>query len=422
MKGYNKTFRSLSLKNAPSDSFGFLYLSDGGGGSAPTNNTPPSISGTAIVGQTLTVTAGSWSGSPTPTLSYQWYRGATPISGETNTTYTLVAADAGEDIKCFETGANTHGSATADSNTLSVFLTMLDKYPMYNGWSVARLLKGSYYGSPIIRLRRSSDNNEQDFGVTTSGLLDEAAITTWAGANSAYIVTVYAQDESSRHFAQSTPSNQPLFVNAGTITKRTGAGTGAVAHPAMDYNGSRYLEVASSKALFNFIHNGSNAYVLGVIEYGKTSDPNAIYAMIGNSSSGSQNGVFITYEDRVSNNSNNASQIAIYRGSGLAVYTINQNTITPQQVGVHSLRLDADNATAADRCKLFIDNGVELKGNTQTATPSASDATYNLQWGAIGNGTLKLVGYASELYIDNTDRNATDASIRADINSFYKTY
>ena len=36
-----------------------------GGGSAPTNNTPPSISGVAVVGQTLTVTAGSWSGSPT---------------------------------------------------------------------------------------------------------------------------------------------------------------------------------------------------------------------------------------------------------------------------------------------------------------------------------------------------------------------
>lgn len=94
----------------------------GGDGSAPTNNTPPSISGTAVVGQTLTVTAGGWSGSPTPTLSYQWYRGATPISGATSTTYTLVQADAGNtsNIKCVVTATNGAGSASADSNTVAI--------------------------------------------------------------------------------------------------------------------------------------------------------------------------------------------------------------------------------------------------------------------------------------------------------------
>lgn len=121
MKGYNKTFRSLSLKNAPSDSFGFLYLSDGGGGSAPTNNTPPSISGTAVVGQTLSSTTGTWTGIPTPTYSYQWYRGATLISGATNNTYTLVQDDAGNtsNIKCVVTATNSAGSASADSNTVA---------------------------------------------------------------------------------------------------------------------------------------------------------------------------------------------------------------------------------------------------------------------------------------------------------------
>lgn len=99
----------------------------GGGGSAPTYNTPPSISGTAVVGQTLTVTAGGWSGSPTPTLSYQWYRGATPISGATSTTYTLVQADAGNtsNIKCVVTATNSAGSASADSNTVARVLDTL---------------------------------------------------------------------------------------------------------------------------------------------------------------------------------------------------------------------------------------------------------------------------------------------------------
>ena len=61
--------------------------------SAPT----PTISGTAYVGQTLTLTPGAWA--PTgAVLAYQWYRDGVAVSGRTATTYLLTTADAGSAI------------------------------------------------------------------------------------------------------------------------------------------------------------------------------------------------------------------------------------------------------------------------------------------------------------------------------------
>jgi hypothetical protein len=65
---------------------------------APVNTTLPTISGTTKLGSTLTATSGSWTNSPT-IYAYQWKdcdsAGAScvPISGATNSTYTLQASD-----------------------------------------------------------------------------------------------------------------------------------------------------------------------------------------------------------------------------------------------------------------------------------------------------------------------------------------
>ena len=86
---------------------------------APTKVTAPSISGAAQVGQTLSLTQGTWNGSPAPTVTDQWQRntgsGWVNISGQTGSSYTLVAADQGYTIRVQETAANSEGSATAAS-------------------------------------------------------------------------------------------------------------------------------------------------------------------------------------------------------------------------------------------------------------------------------------------------------------------
>src|SRR5207302_723427 len=87
--------------------------------SAPASVVAPSLTGTAAVGQTLTVSPGSWSGSPAPTFAYQWQEcnsgggGGQPISGATNAGYTVTAADVGFTLEALVTAANSAGSAAA---------------------------------------------------------------------------------------------------------------------------------------------------------------------------------------------------------------------------------------------------------------------------------------------------------------------
>ncbi len=71
-----------------------------------TKTSKPTITGTAKVGSTLTANPGTWSPAPV-TLSYQWYRSGTAISGATKSGYKLVNADAGKEIKVAVTGSKT---------------------------------------------------------------------------------------------------------------------------------------------------------------------------------------------------------------------------------------------------------------------------------------------------------------------------
>jgi 5-hydroxyisourate hydrolase-like protein (transthyretin family) len=78
------------------------------------NLTPPTISGSPVVGQTLTASPGTWNLAAT-TYQYQWLAGTTPVGGN-SPTYTPTAADVGKTISVVVTGAVAGiGSATAQS-------------------------------------------------------------------------------------------------------------------------------------------------------------------------------------------------------------------------------------------------------------------------------------------------------------------
>ena len=88
-------------------------------GIAPTNDVAPSIAGDTGLGDTLTVTAGTWSGVPAPALTYQWLRDGVEIAGETGTTYDITLADSGALITVRETATNAAGSASEVSNAIT---------------------------------------------------------------------------------------------------------------------------------------------------------------------------------------------------------------------------------------------------------------------------------------------------------------
>jgi YVTN family beta-propeller protein len=94
---------------------------------APENTFPPTISGTAQQGQTLTGHSGAWTNSPTA-YGYQWLRcdasgeGCAPIAGATSFSYTLGAEDVGRTLRLREGASNAGGagSPAASSATARV--------------------------------------------------------------------------------------------------------------------------------------------------------------------------------------------------------------------------------------------------------------------------------------------------------------
>src|SRR5207248_3430429 len=92
---------------------------------APTNTAPPTVTGTTTVGETLTASNGTWSNSPT-SYSYAWLRcdrsggSCVAVSGATEKTYTVVAADRGHTLRVRVTATNSDGSASAESAATNV--------------------------------------------------------------------------------------------------------------------------------------------------------------------------------------------------------------------------------------------------------------------------------------------------------------
>jgi hypothetical protein len=68
------------------------------------------IAGVELVGEILTATPASVTGNPAPAITWQWERSGSPISGATNSTYLLVAADIGETLTVVQTATNSEGS------------------------------------------------------------------------------------------------------------------------------------------------------------------------------------------------------------------------------------------------------------------------------------------------------------------------
>ena len=87
-----------------------------GEGLPPAVTTKASISGTATQGQTLTLAAGTHTGSPT--VTQKWLRDGVAISGATAATYVLAAGDVGKRISVEITAVGTYGTLIYRTNSI----------------------------------------------------------------------------------------------------------------------------------------------------------------------------------------------------------------------------------------------------------------------------------------------------------------
>jgi hypothetical protein len=116
---------------------------------------------------------------------------------------------------------------TGYSNIISVTTLpglLLDVYPSAAAAYSVRKLRTAYTGS-AIRVRRSSDNTEQDIGFDATGNLDTSALTTFCSGTNGFVTTWYDQSGNARNLTQATATNQPQIVSSGSVVLENGKPT-----------------------------------------------------------------------------------------------------------------------------------------------------------------------------------------------------
>lgn len=241
-----------------------------------------------------------------------------------------------------------------------------------------RKLSSSYTGA-AIRVRRDSDNAEQDIGFDSNGNLDESALTSYVGANTGYIVKWYDQSGNGNDVTQSVTTRQMMVVAAGTIIK---LGTKVAPN---SYRSRIYYSTATAIAV---TPPQTTVMVLNPTATGGN------YHAIGEDLVGTYR--FGGHNDR------------LYLNGGSIISTADGAISQPHMIAV-GLTNGASSYIRA--------NGSELAtGNT-----SGNNYSINAVFGPV-NSTSNMQGNMQEALIYTADKSTDIAAIETDINTYYSIY
>ncbi len=196
-----------------------------------------------------------------------------------------------------------------------------------------------------------------------------------------------------RNFDQATSGTQP------TITPNALNGKAG-----LTFNGSQWLTSASSAATWNFLHTaaGAGATIVAVWKAGNSSNPNAVYGLLGTNAGVSANtGFYLIYDDRVSSSRNDRALVLISRGTSGQSTALNQTADNAHPGGTPVIISHIGNpgsAIAANRSIIRI-NGVSIQNNIETFAAATGNASFQMQLGALGNNTIPLTGEIYEIVI-----------------------
>ncbi len=156
---------------------------DGTGVGLPVENSPPTVSGTAVQGQTLSTRSGSWGASPTG-YSYSWQdcdaagNNCAPIGGATSSSYVVQASDAGHTIRSVVTARNSVGSAASTRSAQTAAVTRpvtaggLQSFAYWLGWQPNSFAESALPWSDLTRVTMFSAevNTDASLNLTQNSL------------------------------------------------------------------------------------------------------------------------------------------------------------------------------------------------------------------------------------------------------------
>ncbi len=129
------------------------------------------------------------------------------------------------------------------------YVGLLDTYPNAAAAYSVRLLKSDYTGN-AIRVRRSSDNAEQNIGFDGSGNLDTSTLTSFCSGTDGFVTTWYDQSGNANNAVQTTAANQPQIVSSGSVINVN-------SKPCLQFTNSSQQRLNYSTALWTYTGNST---------------------------------------------------------------------------------------------------------------------------------------------------------------------
>lgn len=274
----------------------------------------------------------------------------------------------------------THGIV---GSQITQFVGLLDTYSGAAAAYSLRKLRIAYTGS-AIRVRRASDNTEQNIGFVNN-VLDTSSLITFCSGTDGFVTTWYDQSGNGYNATQTAAARQPsIYTNAGGVRLNSGK-------PALFFSGAYSLQYVS-------VNLGSSTTVF----------------IAGQSPTGSVRFLF----DGVS--SNNRFGLYSVSTSQNSLFTVNNSgslneilTTSKTTAGNANIFTALKNSTSS---KLF-ENGVEVASGTLT-----NDSSTGLTIGANNNFNSAYQNSMNEIIFYNSNQSSNQTGIQNNINSYYGIY
>jgi hypothetical protein len=270
----------------------------------------------------------------------------------------------------------------------------------YSGAAAAYSLRSLSlaYGGSVVRVRRSSDNTEQDFTATQ---VTDGTLTTFCGAGNGFVRTIYDQSGNGLHLGQATTANQPGIVSSGALITEGGK-------VCLDFDGTNdQLNSASTIALPSPL--ASNVF------------------SVFRATQGPEDGVFRTiYEaaniSRIAFENDSLSGLAFisWDDTGTTIVTPSQhvNHVTTRQL--LSVRYNGGGASIATNY-VARRNATNLS-ITQGIADSSLGRTSGVSIGSRNNATQLTALRFQELIIYPSTQSANIAAIETNMNTHWAVY
>jgi hypothetical protein len=276
---------------------------------------------------------------------------------------------------------------------------LLDTYPNAAAAYSLRKLRTAYTSS-AIRVRRASDNTEQNIGFVNN-VLDTSSLTSFCSGTNGFVTTWYDQSGNGYNATQTTAANQPQIVSAGSVLTKAFIGG---SKPTISFTTSNRLnfDTTIGKNVGNIFYK-TVAYVTGGDSYrnlitisNSTGAGSSRSSIFGRSSANFEaGGRRLDADGYQFVNSTNVAQEGIlgaffnYANAQLDVYV---NNTTTQKSGAF-----------------------QTSGNTSNTNSAAS---------FIGGNSFNVLfaGGISEVIIYETNQSSNNTGINTNINDFYSIY